>query len=185
MRRHLSYANVMATLAFFFALTGGAMAVGKYVMTTDPIPATSDLTGTYGNPLIADGKVTTPKLADGAVTTSKFAASAKAPDADKLDGKDSTGFPLVVARGKITVLSPSTVNPGSCVSYSDVLAPPEVDPATDLMVVQPPNAFTQMSVNGYIAVPFPGFSNQLWVRVCNGTDSQHDAAGDYGYLVLR
>jgi hypothetical protein len=77
MRRHLSYANVMATLAFFFALTGGAMAVGKYVMTTDPIPATSDLTGTYGNPLIADGKVTTPKLADGAVTSGKLAQSAR------------------------------------------------------------------------------------------------------------
>src|SRR5262245_33309296 len=30
LRGRLSYANVMATLAFFFALTGGAMATGKY-----------------------------------------------------------------------------------------------------------------------------------------------------------
>ena len=92
LRRRLSYANVMATLAFFFALTGGAMAANKYLQASDPITQ-GDLAGsTYGIPLIAAGKVTSGKIADGAITTSKFDSAAKAPNADKLDGLDSTAF---------------------------------------------------------------------------------------------
>ena len=83
LRGRLSYANVMATLAFFFALTGGALAAAPYIVASDVIPATSDLAGsTYRNPLIANGKI----------TSAKFAPTAKAPDADKLDGTDSTQF---------------------------------------------------------------------------------------------
>lgn len=82
LRGRLSYANVMATLALFFALTGGAMAGTKYLQATDPI-TTGDLAGsTYGNPIVADG----------AINSAKFAPTAKAPDADKLDGIDSTAF---------------------------------------------------------------------------------------------
>jgi hypothetical protein len=92
-RRRLTYANVIATLALFFALTGGAMAGVKYITASDTIPATSDLAGsTYGNPQIAAGKVTASKIADGAITSAKFDSSALAPNADKLDGIDSTGF---------------------------------------------------------------------------------------------
>ena len=93
LRRTLSYANVMATLALFFALTGASMAGVKYITASDTIPATSDLAESpYGNPLIAAGKVTSPKIADGAITTSKFDGSATAPNADKLDGIDSSQF---------------------------------------------------------------------------------------------
>jgi hypothetical protein len=82
LRGRLSYANVMATLAFFFALTGGAMAAPKYLTANDPINA-GDLAGsTYGTPVIAAGKI----------TSAKFAPTAKAPDADNLDGIDSTQF---------------------------------------------------------------------------------------------
>jgi hypothetical protein len=82
LRRRLSYANVMATLAFFFALTGGSMAATKYLTANDPINA-GDLAGsTYGTPVIAAGKI----------TSAKFAPTAKAPDADTLDGIDSTQF---------------------------------------------------------------------------------------------
>jgi len=83
MRQRLSYANVMATLAFFFALTGASFAGVKYVEAGGTIPATSDLAGsTYGDPLIADGTI----------TSGKFASTAKAPDADTLDGIDSAQF---------------------------------------------------------------------------------------------
>jgi hypothetical protein len=37
LRGRLSYANVMATLAFFFALTGGALAATGALKATDPI----------------------------------------------------------------------------------------------------------------------------------------------------
>lgn len=76
MRRRLSYANVLATLAFFFALTGGAIAAGaKYLSASDPITQ-GDLAGsTYGSPVIANGKVTTGKIADGAVSNTKLANS--------------------------------------------------------------------------------------------------------------
>jgi zona occludens toxin (predicted ATPase) len=98
MRKRLSYANVMATLAFFFALTGASMAGVKYIAASDPIPSTSDLTGTYGNPMIASGKVTTGDIADGAVTSAKFDSSATAPNAAKLGGFDviayTTGVPF-------------------------------------------------------------------------------------------
>jgi hypothetical protein len=80
LRRRLSYANVMATLALFFALTGSAAAVTKYLTANDPITA-GDLAGsTYGNPVIANGKVTSAKIADGAITSAKFASSATAPN---------------------------------------------------------------------------------------------------------
>jgi hypothetical protein len=77
-RRRVGYANVMATLAFFFALTGSATAVGKYLTAGSPITS-GDLAGsTYGNPVIADG----------AITTAKFDGSATAPNAAKLAGLD-------------------------------------------------------------------------------------------------
>ena len=98
--RRLSYANVMATLAFFFALTGGAMAGAKFIVAADTIPATSDLAGsTYGNPMIAAGKVTSGKIADGVITSSKFNASAIAPNADRLDGLDSSAFQYTAGLG--------------------------------------------------------------------------------------
>src|SRR4051794_10250812 len=88
LRRRLSYANVMATLAFFFALTGGSMAATKYLSASDPINA-GDLAGsTYGNPVIAPLTVTTGKIADGAITSAKFASGATAPRASTLGGLD-------------------------------------------------------------------------------------------------
>jgi hypothetical protein len=92
MRRRLSYANVMATLAFFFALTGASGAGAKFLRANDPINA-GDLNGsTYGVPVIAAAAVTSEKIADGSISTSKFDSAALAPNANQLDGIDSRGF---------------------------------------------------------------------------------------------
>jgi hypothetical protein len=85
----------MATLAFFFALTGGAVAATGALKATDPITA-GDLAGsTYGTPIIADG----------AITSAKFASTAKAPDANTLDGIDSTQFLSGYGAGEGTTVS--------------------------------------------------------------------------------
>jgi hypothetical protein len=63
--------NVVAYVALFFALSGGAMAANTYIRSTDTIPAGSDLAGsTYGNPLIASGAVTNTKLANSSLSVS-------------------------------------------------------------------------------------------------------------------
>ncbi len=83
----LTYANVVGTLALFLALGGTAMAVPKFIAAGDP--AGGDLTGTYPDP----------SLANGSVTTAKFAAGAKAPDANLLDGLDGSAYTLSCPAG--------------------------------------------------------------------------------------
>jgi hypothetical protein len=103
LRGRLSYANVMATLALFFALTGGAMAATPYLRGSDPITA-GDLAGsTYATPVIAAGKI----------TSAKFAPTAKAPDADKLDGIDSTQFLSGYGTGEASAGSTVSVPAGA------------------------------------------------------------------------
>ena len=67
--KRLNYANVMATLAMFCVLGGGAFAAAKLKkdsVGTKQIKANAVKTGE-----LADGAVTTPKLADNAVTGAK------------------------------------------------------------------------------------------------------------------
>jgi hypothetical protein len=157
MRHRLSYANVVATLALFFALTGGAWAAtSKYLMASDPITQ-GDLAGsTYGNPLIANGKI----------TSSKFASTAKAPDADQLDGNDSTGFVTVVGRGmRSTAAINVSIDPGFCLA-SQALAPASTDPTTDYSIVQAPDTVdNRLMVYGRLAVQ--GGAPVLNIYTCN------------------
>jgi hypothetical protein len=65
-RRHLTYANVMSTIAVIIAVAGGSTAVAVTVNASKK----SDI-NKKGN--IRAARVTTPKLANGAVTAAKLA----------------------------------------------------------------------------------------------------------------
>jgi hypothetical protein len=67
MRKHLSYANVTATLALVLAIAGGSTAIAVTVNASKK----SDI-NKKGK--IRAGRVTTPKIADGAVTAPKLTA---------------------------------------------------------------------------------------------------------------
>jgi hypothetical protein len=108
--RHIGR-NTVAYLALFAALGGGATAASNYIQTTDTIPA-GDLAGsTYGDPLIAAGKVGTSQLADGSVTTAKFALGATAPNAAALGGTPASAF--VQGPGRLAADSAVNVSGGN------------------------------------------------------------------------
>ena len=166
MRRRLSYANVMATLAFFFALTGVAIAGPKYLQATDPI-TNGDLAGsTYGSPVIADG----------AITSSKFNGAAVAPDSSKLAGHGIGDFPIVVARLNVTFPF-DPLAPGTCAGTSAGAA--GVDPTTDIGIVraEPGQAY----VDWQVQVDQGGID----LSACNDGNVTTPVDGTYPVLILR
>jgi hypothetical protein len=68
-KKHLSYANVMASLAMFAVLGGGAFAAVK--LKKDSVGSKQLKTNAVKTAELADGAVTTPKLADNAATGAK------------------------------------------------------------------------------------------------------------------
>lgn len=87
-RRHLSYANVVSTIALFLVL-GGATAFAAKELARNSVETkqlkSSAVTGpkikdgAVNGSKLADGAVTTPKLADGSVTADKLAPGALPP----------------------------------------------------------------------------------------------------------
>lgn len=89
-RRHLTYANVMSSIAVFFVLSGAtafaatkiganqlkanSVKTGKIVK--EAVTAGKIKSGAVGSSKLANGAVTTDKLADNAVTTAKIANDA-------------------------------------------------------------------------------------------------------------
>ena len=80
--RHLTYANVVATLALVIAIGGGAAYAANTILSTDIVNGevkTPDLaTDAVTAPKIKAGEVKTQDLAGGAVTAAKLADGAKA-----------------------------------------------------------------------------------------------------------
>ena len=114
-RRNLTYANVMSTIAVFAALGGGAYAAAtigaddikrnavraKHIkknqvkrkhLNRKAVSTAKLATGAVTGAKLADGAVTGPKLADGAVTGPKVEESTLGivPNADLIDGVDSS-----------------------------------------------------------------------------------------------
>lgn len=110
-RRHLTYANVMSSIAVFLIL-GGATAVAATKIGANELKANSVKTGKIVKEAVTQGKiknsaVTEAKIADGAVTTAKIANDAvtgekvkestlsevpSAANAQKLAGQSSSAF---------------------------------------------------------------------------------------------
>src|SRR5689334_15108709 len=106
-RERLTYANVVATLALFVALGGGAYAAG--VIPRNSVGPRQLRRNSVTSAKIKNGAVTTNKLKDGAVTGSKLAPGAvgnvpnatnatnatnasHAADADQLGGSPASAF---------------------------------------------------------------------------------------------
>lgn len=83
-RKRLTYANVMSSIAVFVVLGGGAVAasqlpknsVGSKQLKKNAVKASKIAKSAVNGAKIADGSVTNAEIADGAVTTSKIADNA-------------------------------------------------------------------------------------------------------------
>src|ERR671939_574217 len=96
MRSRLTYANVMATVAVFIALGGTATAA--VLITSNSQVAKGTISGhhppTGKHPNLIGGSVTGGDVAANALTGAQLNESSlgRVPNADKLDGRDSTAF---------------------------------------------------------------------------------------------
>jgi hypothetical protein len=81
MRKHLTYANVVATLALIVAVAGGSAAIAISVKVKKNSVGTKQIKkGSITAGKLADGAVTNVKLADGSVTGSKLTGTRIAKD---------------------------------------------------------------------------------------------------------
>jgi hypothetical protein len=117
-RKHLTYANVMSSLAVFMLLAGGAAVaanqktkrIGTNQIKASAIVAGKIKNGAVTNAKIANGAVDAAKLADGSVGTAKL--SGQAIGTGQLQGDSVTGD-KVVESSLSEVPSASSANPAA------------------------------------------------------------------------
>lgn len=123
-RKHLSYANVMSSIAVFLLLGGGAAIaanqkqkrIGTNQIKASAITAGKIKDGAVTNSKLADGSVTSSKIVDGSISNSKLQSNSVG--GNQLQGDSVTGD-KVVESSLSEVPSASSANP---VAFAKVAA---------------------------------------------------------------
>ncbi len=116
-RKRLTYANVMSSLAVFLVLGGGAAYAAKKIGTNqlkgasvttakikkNAVTASKIKKGSITTPKIAPGAVTNGKLADGLVTVQKLVPGFVAPTAEKLSRSANVSATGTVLAGSLGI----------------------------------------------------------------------------------
>ena len=146
-----------------------------------PGPAGGDLTGSYPNPSIRADVVTGDKVANDSLTGNDIAEStlATVPNADKLDGRNSTEFARF-ARASVT-LDPPAIPAHNCINELIGIAQLQAD---DGVMVNPPGNFPLGLV--LTATSDVNKDTLQELRICNVTNASVDAPkGGFLFTLFR
>ncbi len=172
-RRHLTYANVMSSLAVFFIL-GGATAFAATKVGSNEIKANSIKTGKIVKEAVTAGKiknaaVTEGKIADGAVTTNKLADNAVT--APKI-GKEAVTTDKI---GKEAVTTEKIAN--------DAVTGEKVKESTLGQVPSAATATTAANANALGGISASGYAERMFAVVNYTTETESLAAASPGISV--
>ena len=204
LRRRLTYANVMSTIAVFAVLAGGgayaASKIGSQEIKKNAVRAKHIKAGNVKASDIATAAVDSAKVADesltgadvaeatlGQVPSAANAASAAsatsagtAGDADLLDGKDSSAFLSDVVAATTGNMDPPNVAANSCFTGDMVVA--GIQPGDHVVVTTPQDLSAAFSVTSLI----PNANNEARVRLCNHTNAPVDEpVRTFNVIVIR